>query len=57
MRGLGFEGFLERQAPNVFQAVADDSVGAVLDPLGGVGIGGATVRGVIFKAAVLGRVV
>ncbi len=35
----------------------DEVVGAVLDPLGGGGVGGAAVGWVVFEAAVFGRVV
>ena len=39
------------------RSVGDEFVGAVLDPLGGGGVGGAAVGWVVLEAAVLGWVV
>jgi len=44
-------------ALHVVASCGDDLVGAIRDPVGGITIGGATVRRVVFEAAVPRRVV
>ena len=53
---ISLERFREPETFHIFQPAADDFVGAVLNPLGGVCIRGAAVRRVVLEAAVIGRV-
>ena len=55
--GVGGEGFGEGEALDALELVGDELVGAVLNPLGDVGVGGAAVGWVVFEAAVFGWVV
>ena len=49
--------FFDGAAQHVMQAVGDDRVGAVGDPLGGVAVGRAAVGRVVLEAAVARRIV
>ena len=55
--GGGGEGAGVGDAFDFGEAVGDEFVGAVLNPLGGGGVGWASVGRVVFEAAVFGRVV
>ena len=55
--GGGGEGLGVGDALDAGEAGGDDLVGAVLDPLGGGGVGGAAVGWVVFEAAVFGWIV
>ena len=55
--GVRGQGVGQRDALDAAQAVLEQFVGAVGDPAGGVGVGGAAVRRVVLEAAVAGRVV
>ena len=54
---VGGEGAGVGDALDACQVVGDELVGAVLDPLGGGGVGGAAVGWVVLEAAVFGWVV
>ena len=54
---VGGEGACVGDALDVGEAGGDELVGAVLDPLGGGGVGGAAVGWVVLEAAVLGWIV
>ena len=57
MRGMGTECACVGNAPDLVEIGLEQVVGAVLDPLGGAGVGGAAAGWVVLEAAVLGRVV
>ena len=50
-------GALIGEAHHPMQAAGQDGVGGVLDPAGDVGVGRPAMAGIIFEAAILGRVV
>ena len=57
MRARRFEGRCERYAFYIRIAFSQQFVGAVLNPLGHVGVGGTAIGRVILEAAILRRVV
>ena len=54
---VGGDGLRVRHARDAGVAIGEQGVGAVFDPAGDVGVGGAAVRRVVLEAAVLRRVV